>query len=656
MNLTVQKITEFYNEYPECIGKLKADTRHGYKTIEYADITAYDSEVIKIKTENNKDIMCSPDHLFFNGEKWKKTKEYGVGDYVLTKDGKEKIISVSLEPYKDDLYDLQIEEVKEFYANGFVSHNSTMLDALSFGLFGKAHRKISKPQLVNSINNKGTVVEVQFSIGKQEYKIVRGIKPTIFEIWVGGNMINQNSHAKEYQSLLEKNILKLTHKSFHQIVVLGSSSFVPFMQLNPSARREVIEDLLDINIFSKMNVLLKEKMSFLRESIKSNDHEIEICRTKINAQKKYLRDLSAVNAQHRVDKENSISQLQKEISDLQNFNTEHMSNASIQLNDVTTKIDSLGQKRNKLIEYQSTFKSQIKTVVKESKFFDENEHCPTCDQSIDEDLRNDKKTDAQKRAKLLNDAMSKSKEQMDLYDNELSTLQSEMESVRSIQNEVNNNNQNITRLNKQVDQIRVDIENLSENTGDLQLANDDLQNVTEELHKIQDDKYRLHEQYSYQQVSAELLRDTGIKTKIIKQYVPVINKLTNQYLQILDFFVHFDLDESFNETIRSRFRDNFSYDSFSEGEKQRIDLSLLFTWRHIAKMKNSVATNLLILDETFDSSLDDDGVDNLMKILYSLGEETNVFVISHKAELEDAQFQRKIEFVKEKNFSKIKVQ
>lgn len=538
-----------------------------------------------------------------------------------------------------------------------VGHNgagkSTMLDALSFGLFGKPHRKISKPQLVNSINQKGTVVEVEFTIGKQNYKIVRGIKPNIFEIWVDGNMINQNSHAKEYQQVLEKNILKLTHKSFHQIVVLGSSSFVPFMQLNSGARREVIEDLLDINIFSKMNGLLKEKMSILKEEIKDNGHQIEMVKTKINAQKKYLRDLSALNTAHRKEKEDEINRLHLEISGLQDYNTLHMSIASTAIENVSKKLESLNTKKQKMIEFQSSFKSQIKSVVKEAKFFDENEHCPTCDQSIADELREEKKTAAKSRAKELNEAITKSKEEMDKYDALQKELTSEMEEARDIQTTVNQNNQTISRLQKDIDRIRVEIEGMSDTNSEFATANEELEELNTDLNAKQDEKYKLNEQYSYHQVSGELLRDTGIKTKIIKQYIPVINTLTNQYLQTLDFFVHFDLNESFQETIRSRFRDNFSYDSFSEGEKQRIDLSLLFTWRQIAKMKNSVATNLLILDETFDSSLDDDGVDNLMKIIYSLGEETNVFVISHKAELEDAQFTRKLEFVKDKNFSKM---
>jgi DNA repair exonuclease SbcCD ATPase subunit len=539
-----------------------------------------------------------------------------------------------------------------------VGHNgagkSTMLDALSFGLFGKPHRKISKPQLVNSINNKGTVVEVEFTIGKQEYKIVRGIKPNIFEIWVGGNMMDQSSHSKEYQQILEKNILKLTHKSFHQIVVLGSSSFVPFMQLSSGARREVIEDLLDINIFSKMNSLLKEKVSILKENMKNNSHEIEICKTKINAQKKYLRELSSLNSAHRKEKEEEINRLHNEIISLNDFNEKHMSMASTELEDVSNKLESLNAKKQKLIEFQSTFKSQIKGVVRDAKFFEENEHCPTCDQAIAEELRETKKSVAYARAKELNNAITKSKEEMEKYEEAQQQLKSSYETARDLQNAVHQNQQTISRLQRDIDRIKSEIEDMSDTNSQFADANEELEILNKEVYSKQDEKYVLSEQYSYYQVSSELLRDTGIKTKIIKQYIPVINKLTNQYLQTLDFFVHFDLDESFNETIRSRHRDNFSYDSFSEGEKQRIDLSLLFTWRQVAKMKNSVATNLLILDETFDSSLDDDGVDNLMKILYSLGEETNVFVISHKSELEDAQFQRKLEFVKEKNFSKLK--
>lgn len=539
-----------------------------------------------------------------------------------------------------------------------VGHNgsgkSTMLDALSFALFGKSHRKISKPQLVNSINNKGLLVEVEFSIGSSNYKIVRGIKPNKFEIWVNGNLINQNSHNKEYQSVLEKNIIKLNHKSFHQIVVLGSSSFVPFMQLPAQARREVIEDLLDINMFSKMNQLLKEKMATLKEDIRQNAHSTEIVKTKINAQKKYLRDLTAINSAYRKEKEDSISAAQEEINSIQKENF----NLSLQISDILpsteTGLTKTRTQLSQLVDFDSSFKTKAKTIAKEIKFFSENDDCPTCGQEIDAETRDKRTTEGKVKAKELAEAMSKAREQMDILQQREQEFVQQMDTIREWQSEININNNSIARLQRSIDQLQQDIQNLSNDNGDLEEANKHMAELEKSVCELQDQKYRLHEDYSYQQVSAELLKDTGIKTKIIKQYLPVINKLTNQYLQTLDFFVHFDLDESFNETIRSRHRDNFSYDSFSEGEKQRIDLALLFTWRQIAKMKNSVATNLLILDETFDSSLDDDGVDNLMKILYTLGEETNVFVISHKSELEDAQFQRRIEFVKDKNFSKIK--
>ena len=540
-----------------------------------------------------------------------------------------------------------------------VGHNgagkSTMLDALSFGLFGKPHRKISKPQLVNSINGKGTMVEVEFMVGAQQYKIVRGIKPNIFEIWQNGNMINQNSHAKEYQQVLEKNILKLTHKSFHQIVVLGSSSFVPFMQLTGGARREVIEDLLDIGVFSKMNSILKEKTSLLKDQIRECSHNIEMCKTKVNAQKKYLRDLNAVNTAYRNEKEEKIEEISSEIEQIQERNTELSQIIEERQPPLLDNIASLAKKSKELTEYMSTFKSQIKSLVKESKFFEENEVCPSCDQDISQEIRDEKVAKAKRKAKGLNETMVMAKEKEKDQQSLQESYDAMMESIRNYSNELNNNNQTISRLQKNISTIQSELSKIHDDTGDLETANKELDGLREEELTLTEDKYKLNEQFSYNQVNAELLKDTGIKTKIIKQYIPVINQLTNQYLQILDFFVHFDLDESFQETIRSRHRDAFTYDSFSEGEKQRIDLSLLFTWRQIAKMKNSVATNLLILDETFDSSLDDDGVDNLMKILYSLGEETNVFVISHKAELEDAQFQRKLEFVKEKNFSKLKV-
>ena len=531
---------------------------------------------------------------------------------------------------------------------------STMLDALSFALFGKAHRKITKKQLVNTINNKDCVTEVTFRVNSVDYRVVRGIKPAIFEIWKNGLMIDQSSHAKEYQDILEKNVLQMSHKSFHQIVVLGSSSFIPFMQLNSTSRRDVIEDLLDINIFSKMNVILKEKTSLLKGELEGNTHSLEVVKTKINAQKKYIRDLTAINTQHRKDKESDISELHAEVEELNAVNSTMSATVNELLPVVTDSLSTLRAKKQILDQYYAQFKNQVKTVVKEAKFFDDNEHCPTCDQDIAEELRQEKKNSATSKAKELKSTMDMAEVQRQEYEDEIVLLESRMKECLADQNTLNNNNQTISRLQRSISKIKSELDDMTTNSGDMGEANTDLRELDTAMHDLTDSKFVLNERFAYNRIAGELLRDTGIKTKIIRQYIPVINELTNQYLQILDFFVHFELDDSFNETIRSRYRDTFSYDSFSEGEKQRIDLSLLFTWRNIAKMKNSVSTNLLILDETFDSSLDGEGVDNLMKIIDTLKEDTNVFVISHKTELEDAHFERKITFVKEKNFSRMR--
>ena len=531
---------------------------------------------------------------------------------------------------------------------------STMLDALSFALFGKAHRKIKKDQLVNTINTKDCRCEVEFTVNSVQYRVVRGIKPAKFEIWKDGTLINQSSHAREYQEILEKNILQMSHKSFHQIVVLGSSSFIPFMQLNSTSRRDVIEDLLDINIFSKMNVILKEKISLLKGELENNNHSIEMVKTRISSQKKYIRDLSAINTAHRKEKEAEIESLNADIATFNEVNAELAEAVNNLLPAVTEELSKMRTNKSKLEKYRTKFDTQVKSVVKEAKFFEDNEHCPTCDQEIGDELRQSKRADATARARELKDLMEKADAQLSDYQTQIDKLEEDMAELLHKQNLMNNNIQLISRLTQNVQKIQSDLAEMADSSGDMAQANKDLSNLDEELHSLNDTKYTLNEKSSYNRVASELLRDTGIKTKIIKQYIPVINELTNKYLQTLDFFVHFELDESFNETIRSRYRDTFSYDSFSEGEKQRIDLSLLFTWRHIAKMKNSVSTNLLILDETFDSSLDGEGVDNLMKIIDTLKEDTNVFVISHKTELEDAHFERKLSFIKDKNFSRMR--
>jgi DNA repair exonuclease SbcCD ATPase subunit len=529
---------------------------------------------------------------------------------------------------------------------------STMLDVLSFALFGKAHRNISKPQLVNSINNKNCVVEVTFNVHGSDFRIVRGIKPNIFEIWNGATMINQSSHAKEYQKILEQNILKLNHKSFHQIVVLGSSSFIPFMQLSSMNRRDVIEDLLDINVFSKMNNILKEKTSLLKDQIKDAIHQYDVTTTKLNAQKKYIKDIKAINEEQREEKLQLISDFRDEIETLQRSNTELSDTIQSELPNSEAERKQHEDKIKELEAFKTKFNTEVKKIVKDVQFFEKNEICPTCDQTITEETKEAHMLEGKGRAKELQAGISKADEGLRAAQDALVAANTIIDKCREYQSVLAANNRSIAQFQASIDRTQEEIGKLNNNV-DMDQANKDLNLFKESGDKLIEEKLALSEQLNYNVIMSTMLKDTGIKTKIVKQYLPVINKLCNQYLDILDFYVSFNLDESFQETIRSRFRDAFSYDSFSEGEKQRIDLALLFTWRVIAKMKNSVATNLLILDETFDSSLDHEGVDNLMKIIHTLGDETNIFIISHKRELLDDKFENKLEIVKDKNFSRI---
>ena len=526
-----------------------------------------------------------------------------------------------------------------------VGHNgsgkSTMLDALSFALFGKAHRAISKGQLVNSINNKKLLATIEFSVGSNEYKIIRGAKPNIFEIYQNGKLLNQESHARDYQKLLETNVLKLNHKSFHQVVVLGSSNFIPFMQLPTYQRRLVVEELLDINVFSKMNVILKEKFNVLKSEIKETEHQIEILEEKITLTNKHLSELTSLDDDKKNQLKSDIESLQEEIKTLVEKQKQLQEDMNKPGPD-RVELDRLSEKRKKLVSLGGQIKGKIQNNKSQKKFFEIHTSCPTCKQEMSQEMRASSISE-------LDEKIKETEEGIGELDAEIEKEEEKHKKVSDFLYEIQQKASDLTRVTGNITSTQSRV-----TTADTTKTKSELSELENNLQDEQTTKLNQTEEKAYFDALYELLRDTGIKTKIIKEYLPVMNNLINKHLQTLDFFVSFNLDENFVETIKSRYRDEFTYPSFSEGEKQRIDLALLFSWRQIAKMKNSANTNLLMLDETFDSSLDADGVDNLLKILYTLDEGTNTFIISHKQDLLDGKFPAKIEFEKQNNFSKIK--
>ena len=524
---------------------------------------------------------------------------------------------------------------------------STMLDALSFTLFGKAHRDIHKPQLVNSINQKKCLVTVEFSIGTNKYEVIRGIKPNKFEIWRNGELLNQEAHARDYQKLLENNILKLNHKSFHQIVVLGSSNFIPFMQLKARHRREVIEDLLDIGIFTKMNAVLREKLSTVRGEINYTNSQITVKKEKIGLQEKHIKEIKSIDDDNKQAVQDEIDELQLQINGLGEKNNELREQLITEVKD--EDITELRQKQNELNKFEGKITQKLERYKSEESFFVENTTCPTCSQHLSEEVKSSSLKRIRGTLKELESGHKVLTDEIDNVGDLFDKTQAELIRIRNVGQEINTNSNSITTLQGRITGLQEKLGQENDTTESEQYLNE----LYNQLNESTREYAEYTEKLSYATAVEELLRDGGIKSKIIKQYLPVINKLINQYLQVLDFFVLFNIDEEFNETIRSRHRDDFSYTSFSEGEKSRIDLALMFTWRQIARMKNSTNTNLLILDETFDSSLDTDGVDNLLKILATLDTDTNTFIISHKTDVLDGKFENKLTFEKINNFSKL---
>ena len=527
-----------------------------------------------------------------------------------------------------------------------------MLDALCFGLFGRPFRKINKPNLLNSINQQQGVVEIEFVIGKKQYKVIRGIKPNIFEVYCNGQLVDQDAKAKDYQDHLEKFILKINYKSFTQVVILGSASFVPFMQLSPGDRRAIIEDLLDIGIFSSMNGIVKEKISTNKAEGLKTKYELDLSAEKIKFQKESIEESKKHNDAEIEKKKKEVNEsidqnftLQKDIELIQ----KHIDVLNKRIGDklFTEK------KVNQLVQLESKLESRLKKLDKEHKFYEENHDCPTCKQSIVDTFRHNQLSGINQTKGEVGVGLKDIEAKIQKANERIEEIQKIVLHIQAHNNEIVKHNSTISAINTYVVKLQREIETLSEQKNSLVDDNAKLKELKTELGILVEKQKELSNEKQYLEYAGNLLKDTGIKTRIIKQYLPIMNKLINKYLTAMDFFVNFNINESFEETIKSRHRDDFSYANFSEGEKMRIDLALLFTWRQIAKMKNSTNTNLLILDEVFDSSLDTIGTDEFLKLIYDMDKDTNVFVISHKGDQLFDKFRSVIKFKKVNNFSQV---
>lgn len=528
---------------------------------------------------------------------------------------------------------------------------STILDALCFALFNKPFRKINKPQLVNSINEKDCVVQVEFTIGNVVWNVVRGIKPAKFEIYKNDVIVDQAAANTDQQKWLEQNVLKMNYKAFTQVVILGSSTFVPFMQLTAAHRREVIEDILDIQIFSTMNVLLKDRIRAILEQQRDCGYELKSAEEKVKMQEEYIRNSQIANGGEIDIKNDQIAKIEEEIFDLQKqINALETENLDIDTH--TTGIDTIQRQLNKLHELKFKISHNKSDAEKNLDFFHDNDTCPTCTQTIEKQFKDRKITDLRGKTLQYVDALSEMEEQLLELDGKFTLLQERRDIKKSNVSKIFHISNIIKRNENSIFNLRDEINRLSD-SPDIAKMQGKLEVYQEEYVRTERKCSEVSKQKTEYEVVSNLLKDSGIKARIIKKYIPVINKLINKYLTSMDFYVNFTLDEEFNEVIKSRYRDVFSYASFSEGEKQKIDLALLFTWREIAHMKNSVSTNLLLLDEIFDSSLDASATEDLLKILKNIDKNTNVFVISHKGEILIDKFDSNIRFNKVSDFSKI---
>ena len=533
------------------------------------------------------------------------------------------------------------------------SGKSTILDALTFSLYNKPFRKINKPQLVNSVNEKECLVEVEFSIGSREYKVIRGIRPNIFEIWVDGKVQDQDAAAADQQKKLEESILKLNYKSFTQTVILGSATFVPFMQLTSSNRRDIVEDLLDIKIFSTMSSILKDRMRRTNELIREFSIKKDMIEDKIEMQENFIKDIEKSGRERIQKKESNIQSLDGEIVTITKENESLMTRIDTELKPKLENLNNSKKTLKKLNTIKAKLEQKIQNLVSARQFFQENSVCPTCTQSIEEQFRLDKIVDIEENSKELNDGYKELEEAINVEQEKDQKFLTYSTEINRLNNDISTNNVKVTGLNRQIRTLRNEVQEI---TNQIQNRNSEkcvLEGLIKDLSKTEESSAQEREQSTYYEFAHSLMKDGGVKSKIIKKYLPVMNQQINKYLQMMDFYINFTLDEEFKEVIKSPVHEDFSYESFSEGEKMRIDLALLFTWRDIAKMRNSASTNLLILDEIFDSSLDDAGTEFFTKIIRYVIQDAHVFVISHKTDGIIDQFDKVMRFDKVKGFSKL---
>ena len=528
---------------------------------------------------------------------------------------------------------------------------STVLDALTFALFGKPFRKINKPQLPNSTNERDCVVKVDFFINGTSWQVRRGIKPNIFEIYRAGNLLDQSAAALDQQKWLEQNVLKMNYKSFTQIVILGSSTFVPFMQLTAANRREVIEDLLDIKIFSSMNTIIKDKIRQTKENIKVLNLKKESLTEKVDMQSNFIEQLESEGKEKIDGKKKKITELMqeaemyvREVSNLEESVFGYIKEQEY-VTGATEKLRKLGNLKGKISQ-------KVSTITKEHKFFSEHTECPTCGQDIEEEFRLNRISDAQTKAKELQSGYKELEQAIKDEEERERQFTALSKEITKLNNDISKNNTQITGCQRQIRDLESEVQRTTEQLANRNLEHDKLETFKEDLQTTYDELVTHKDQINYYDFTYGLLKDGGVKTKIIKKYLPLINQQVNRYLQMMDFYINFTLDEEFNETIQSPIHEDFSYSSFSEGEKQRIDLALLFTWREVARFKNSVSTNLMILDEVFDSSLDGQGTEEFLKIIRYVIKDANIFVISHKTGMED-KFENVLRFEKVKGFSSL---